>query len=221
MYYQEKGNGQPFILLHGNGENSDYFIHQIEYFSSKYHIIAPDTRGHGKSKRGNTPFTLDQFVLDLHELITDLKLKNIILCGFSDGANIALLYTLKYPEHIDTLILNGGNLYPSGMKNHILLQVILKYWMYKIKQDQKNTELYHLMKNEPHIHPNELHAIQAYTLVIAGSKDMIKERHTKLIYKHIQNARLKIIRGDHFIAYKEYETFNHEIESFLKGESSC
>ena len=60
LYYQEKGNQEPFILLHGNGEDGTYFRHQIEYFSRRYRVIALDTRGHGKSPRGTAPFTIAQ-----------------------------------------------------------------------------------------------------------------------------------------------------------------
>ena len=47
LYYRESGKGFPLILLHGKGENSGYFEHQIDYFQNKYRVIAPDTRGHG------------------------------------------------------------------------------------------------------------------------------------------------------------------------------
>jgi pimeloyl-ACP methyl ester carboxylesterase len=89
LYYQEKGNGEPFIMLHGNGENSDYFCNQIEYFSKNYHVIAIDTRGHGKSPRGEAPFTNAQFADDLYDFIMQKELKKAIILGFSDGANIA------------------------------------------------------------------------------------------------------------------------------------
>lgn len=36
LYYQEKGNKKPFILLHGNGEDGTYFKHQMDYFSDRY-----------------------------------------------------------------------------------------------------------------------------------------------------------------------------------------
>lgn len=52
LYYQEKGKGIPFILLHGNGESGDYFKNQIDYFSNNFRMIAIDTRGQGKSPRG-------------------------------------------------------------------------------------------------------------------------------------------------------------------------
>ena len=65
LYYCEKGSREPFILLHGNGEDGTYFKHQIDYFSDRYRVIALDTRGHGKSQRGDAPFTIKQFAKDL------------------------------------------------------------------------------------------------------------------------------------------------------------
>ncbi len=52
-FYLEKGIGDVLILLHGNGENCDYFEHQIKEFSRYYHVYAIDTRGHGKTPRGH------------------------------------------------------------------------------------------------------------------------------------------------------------------------
>ena len=43
-FYIEKGQGEPLILLHGNGEDSTYFVNQIDEFSSNYRVIALDTR---------------------------------------------------------------------------------------------------------------------------------------------------------------------------------
>ena len=103
IYYTEQGQGTPFVLLHGNGESSDYFSHQIEHFSKTYRVIAVDTRGHGKSPRGDAPFTLAQFVEDLKQLLDYLELKKIILLGFSDGGNIAMMFTLKYPQYVKKL----------------------------------------------------------------------------------------------------------------------
>ena len=42
-YFTETGNGEPLILLHGNGEDCGYFQGQIEEFSSLYHVYAIDT----------------------------------------------------------------------------------------------------------------------------------------------------------------------------------
>ena len=57
LYTKESGSGQPMVLLHGNGEDSSYFVNQMSFFESKYHVIAVDTRGHGRSPRGDTKCT--------------------------------------------------------------------------------------------------------------------------------------------------------------------
>ena len=43
LYTKESGTGQPMVLLHGNGEDSSYFVNQMSFFESKYHVIAVDT----------------------------------------------------------------------------------------------------------------------------------------------------------------------------------
>ena len=67
LFYEQKGNGFPLVLLHGNGEDHSYFVNQIDYFSKKYRVIAIDTRGHGKSPRGNGVFSISRFANDLYE----------------------------------------------------------------------------------------------------------------------------------------------------------
>ena len=110
LYYQEKGKGEVLVLLHGNSDNSNYFVNQIEYFKDQYRVIAIDTRGHGKSPRGDMPFTISQFADDLNNFLNKLNIDKITLLGFSDGANIGMKFALKYPEKLNALILDGGNL---------------------------------------------------------------------------------------------------------------
>lgn len=55
-YFIEKGQGEPLILLHGNGEDTSYFKGQIDEFARFYHVYVIDTRGHGKTPRGEMPF---------------------------------------------------------------------------------------------------------------------------------------------------------------------
>ena len=62
------------------------------------HLI--DTRGHGKSPRGEKPFTIEQFAQDLKDFMTEKKIGKAKLLGFSDGGNIALAFALKYQQMI-------------------------------------------------------------------------------------------------------------------------
>ncbi len=220
LYYQEKGKGIPFVLLHGNGEEGNYFKSQIDYFSDNYKMIAVDTRDHGKSPRGNAPFTMNQFVEDLSDLLKKRELSEVILLGFSDGANIAMKFAIKYPEKIKALILNGGNLNTKGVKKttQVFIELgykITKMFSKKSEDAKRNMELLGLIVNEPNIKIEEIHSIKIPTLVIAGEKDIIKESHTREIADNIPNAELTIIKGNHFIANKEPKAFNNEVEKFL------
>ena len=220
LSYTENGGGEPLVLLHGNGENGDYFVHQLEYFSKRRRVIAVDTRGHGKSPRGDKPFTIVQFAEDLLNFLDEHNIEKPDILGFSDGANIALTFALKHPERVSRLILNGGNLSPDGVKRRIQIPIEIGYkiaskFTEKSPEAKKNAELLGLMVNEPNISPDELSAVTAKTLVIAGTRDMIKDSHTELIGKSIPNSRTVKLKGDHFIANKNPDEFNRAVEEFL------
>ena len=129
LYCEEKGDGFPLILLHGNGEDHTYFKDQIRFFSEKYRVIAIDTRGHGQSPRGDGEFSLSRFADDLYDFMIERKIEKAHLLGFSDGGNIALLFALAHPERVCKLILNGANLDPSGLKESTRLPIETGYFL--------------------------------------------------------------------------------------------
>ncbi len=221
LYYTEKGFGTPLVLLHGNGENGEYFKNQIDYFAKKYRVIAVDTRGHGKSPRGNKPFRLETFADDLKSFLDENNLKRVNLLGFSDGGNIALIFTLKYPDYVNKLAVNGANLFPSGLKAGFLLPVKLLYGFFYFparfnKRAKRRLELLALMAKEPDILPEQLNDIKCPVLVMAGTRDLIKEKHTRLIAGSVPNSRLCFLKGDHSIAKTNSLEYNKTVEKFLE-----
>ncbi len=220
LYYKEEGSGEPLILLHGNGEDHEYFCHQISYFSNLYHVFALDTRGHGKSPRGETEFTISQFAEDLYVFMKEHSIVKANILGFSDGGNIALVFALRHPECVKKLILNGANLSPDGVKASVQIPIVIGYriaslFASKSVEAKRNAEMLALMVNEPHISPQELKKLSVRTLVIAGTKDMIKKSHIRQMYENLPNAELVFIEGDHFIANKQWQKFNEAVERFL------
>ena len=223
-FFITKGQGSPLILLHGNGEDSSYFKGQMDVFSKYYQVFAIDTRGHGKTPRGTKPFTIRQFAEDLLGFMDEQKIEKADILGFSDGGNIAMFFALHYPERVNRLILNGANLNPDGVKRFTQIPIEIGYkiaskFAGKSDSARLNAEMLGLMVNDPNVRPEELAAIKARTLVIAGTKDMIKESHTRLIAKSIPNAELVFIDGNHFIANKKPEEFNKAVLDFLQRES--
>ena len=220
-YYVEKGSGEPLILLHGNGENSDYFRGQIDVFAEWYHVYAPDTRGHGRTPRGEKPFTIRQFADDLLCFMDTHQIGKAHLLGFSDGGNIAMIFAIQHPDRVDRLILNGANLDAGGVKRSTQIPIEIGYRIAKrfagrSASARANAEMLGLMVNDPNIAPEELRKIPAKTLVIAGTKDMIRGSHTRLIAECIPDSRLIFLDGDHFVANRRPEEFNRAVLAFLR-----
>ena len=228
LHFLQRGEGEPLLLLHGNGEDSSYFESQLEFFSRDHRVMALDTRGHGRSPRGTAPFSIETFAEDLLDFLDQQGLEKVHLLGFSDGGNIALTFALRHQERLLSLILNGADLFPSGVKPSVQVPIVLGYWAARAaalfsRDAVPKMELLRLMVKEPHIPPEALGAIRVPTLVIAGTDDMIKEEHTRLIHRQIPGSRLALIPGDHFIAQKNPEPYNRAVEEFLEscaGEES-
>ena len=221
-YYVERGKGTPIILLHGNGESSDYFRGQIDEFSGQYHVYALDTRGHGRTPRGDKPFTIRQFADDLLGFMDRHQIGKAHLLGFSDGGNTAMVFAIRHPDRVDRLILNGANLNADGVKRCTQIPIEIGYRIarrFSARSDsaRRNAEMLGLMVNDPDVSPEDLAGIRAKTLVIAGTRDMIREEHTRMIAECIPDSRLVFLKGTHFIANRHPGEFNRAVLDFLRS----
>lgn len=220
LFYEEKGSGEPLILLHGNGEDHTIFCKIADYFAKKYRVIAIDTRGHGSSPLGEEPFSLYQFAEDLNEFMEEYQIEKANILGFSDGGNIALIFASKYPEKVIKLIANGANTKPSGIKPLVHAAMLFRYLIYSVAAafSQKfaiKKALYYIMLHEPHITKEELEQITAPTLVLVGTEDLITESESRYIKKTIPNSEIVFVLGDHFILKNNTKDYIFAVEKFL------
>lgn len=218
LNYIKCGEGKDLILLHGNGEDMGYFSNQVDFFAKSFTVYAIDTRGHGDSPRGSAPFTLSQFADDLLNFMDRQGIKKAHILGFSDGGNIGLIFALRYPDRVDRLILNGANIFPKGLEEDVFAEIKAEYEKLSCAtstQQIRQRELLSLMVNEPNLTALDLKEVKCPTLVIAGTKDMIKEEHTRLIAESIPSSRLVFIPGGHFIAASNPKKFNEAVFEFL------
>ena len=152
-----------------------------------------------------------------------LQIAKAHLLGFSDGGNLALTFALAHPERVQSLILNGANLEPGGVKLSTQLPIVLGYGCCRLlspfsHKARQNGAVLGLMVNHPHIPPQALAALTMPALVIVGERDMIRDRHSQLIARSLPNAQfVRIPGGDHFCAAKCPEVFNHAVLSFLQN----
>ena len=222
LTYSQTGEGSALVLLHGNGEDRHYFDAQVPVLAQHFCVFAVDTRGHGQSPRGDAPFTLQQFAQDLAALMDSLALPQADVLGFSDGGNIALLFALQYPQRVRRLIIDGANLYPLGMKFPFWLAIWAAYAKACVKAwfdpgAKRSREMLALMARQPHIPPKALAKLTMPALVISGTRDMIRSRHTRLIARSLGNAQLLWLAGSHFVAMEDPAAFNQAALAFLQA----
>lgn len=110
LYYQDYGAGQPIILIHGWPLSHRMWDLQIEALvDAGFRVIAYDRRGFGLSSKPYTGYDYNTLASDLKDLIQQLKLKNVILAGFSMGGGEVARYIGRYgTEDIDKAILIGA-----------------------------------------------------------------------------------------------------------------
>ena len=202
-------HAQTLILLHGNGEDHRYFARQIAAFSARFRLVLMDTRGQGRSSAGRGKLNFSVFTQDL--------------LGFSDGGNLALTFALAHPQRVLSLILNGANLAPQGMRPLVQLPVVAEYHLCGLlspfsQSFRQKQQILGLMVNHPHISPHQLAALTMPALVIVGQHDMIRHQHSLLIAHSLPRSRFVCLPGaDHFCAAKQPEAFNREVLSFLSA----
>ena len=150
------------------------------------------------------------------------KIEKANILGFSDGGNIAVIFALKYPERVASLVLNGANLFPSGLKSSFLIPVKVLFAVFSLlshfsRRAKRRSELLYLMAKQPNIQPERLSSIKCPVLVIAGTQDVIKEKHTKLIAASLPDSSLCFLKGGHSIAKTNSVEFNSTVEKFLNS----
>ena len=97
LYYEDHGSGQPVVLIHGYPLSGASWEKQLPVLlEAGYRVITYDRRGFGKSSQPATGYNYDTFAEDLHKLVTQLKLHDFTLVGFSMGGGEVARYLGKY-----------------------------------------------------------------------------------------------------------------------------
>jgi pimeloyl-ACP methyl ester carboxylesterase len=109
------------ILLHGLGANADSWqptplVSSIVALSAKYHVIAPDQVGFGKSDKPFLKYRVGTYVDFLDKFMSELKIEKASLVGNSLGGWVAGLTAVKYPNRVEKLILvDAAGLTPAAI----------------------------------------------------------------------------------------------------------
>lgn len=116
LHYVERGEGQPLVLLHGNGSMIQDFESSglIEMAAKKYRVIAFDRPGYGHSERPRGTIWTPEAQSDLiQNALARLGVSRATVLGHSWGASVAVSLALKYPAMVGSLVLASGYYYPT------------------------------------------------------------------------------------------------------------
>ena len=224
MYAETYGQGEPLLIIHGNGGSINNFIYQIPFFSKNYKVIIADSRAQGKSMDLRDSLTYEMMADDYAALLTEMKIDSAYVIGWSDGGINGLLLAMRHPEKVKKLAITGANLVPdnTAVPQEVWdmvrpAQAELKAKANKTISEKAQLKLLNLLCDQPHITDTQLKAISCPTLVIGGDHDVIKVEHTFYIYSNLPKSYLWILPNSGHstpIVYKD--DFNQHIDLFFK-----
>ena len=237
LYYEVYGEGQPLILLHGNGSSIGSFSNQIPALSSKYKVYAIDSRAQGRSSDSSKELSYKLMADDIASFIKTLSLSNVNIVGWSDGGNIGIELAFAYPELVNKVVTIGAN-----YNHENFLAEVDRFEMEKddpliiktadwVRLNHNSLErlsinpaklpiirkkLAKLMDKYPNFTADSLKKIQTPFLVIASDHDIITIDHSVSLYKHLPNAYLFIVPNASHLSLAEFPNLiNGEIIRFL------
>jgi pimeloyl-ACP methyl ester carboxylesterase len=122
VFYREAGaaDAPTLLLLHGYPSASHQFRELIPLLADRFHIVAPDLPGFGKSdmpSRDDFSYTFEHLT-DVIDRFTDaLGLESFALYVFDYGAPVGFRIATRHPDRITAIITQNGNAYEEGLSD--------------------------------------------------------------------------------------------------------
>jgi len=244
MHYNEIGKGEPLILIHGGLFDANFaWKSYYPILSQHFRVLAPDSRGHGKSTNPSMELSYKLMCEDIVALIKELELDRPLIAGYSDGGQVALEIGINYPEVIRAIIVGGvlaeiSDHYSNSVKSWGIVGpgkadfdkfhesfsdfVPLLEEMHSVHGVDYWKELFvasSRMWLDPDGFPKDrVKEIPVPTLVLHGDRDEVIPLDDPLrIYRLVPNAELSIIpNADHMAASANVDAVAPIMLEFLK-----
>jgi pimeloyl-ACP methyl ester carboxylesterase len=119
IFYREAGNrGAPkLLLLHGFPSSSHMFRDLIPLLADRFHIVAPDLPGFGKSDMPARGVTFDDIADRIDRFTETVGFDRYAVYVFDYGAPTGFRLAVKHPDRITAIISQNGNAYEEGLSD--------------------------------------------------------------------------------------------------------
>jgi pimeloyl-ACP methyl ester carboxylesterase len=116
IHYLDQGEGEPLVLLHGGLVSTNpiwtgvpvAYAGYMDTLAEHFRVIAPDTRGCGRTVHPGGPVSFDLLADDVAALIDVLGLERPLIAGFSDGAITATILGIRHPDTARAIVNHAG-----------------------------------------------------------------------------------------------------------------
>ncbi|MFW9804396.1 MAG: alpha/beta fold hydrolase [Candidatus Thorarchaeota archaeon] len=125
IYYEIHGEGEPVIFGNGVFSNTLGWVNQLPAFSKEYQVILYDMRGQGQSDKPDSPYSFDIHAEDQKALLDEIGISKVHHVGISYGAELGLVFALKYPNMLNSLVACSAVSYVGS-----LLSEMVQLWRY-------------------------------------------------------------------------------------------
>jgi pimeloyl-ACP methyl ester carboxylesterase len=229
IYYETYGEGPPVLVLHGGLGSHEGMRNQIKALANSHFVIAPDSRGQGRSTDSDAPLTYALMANDMAKLLDDLQTSRVDVVGWSDGGIIGLDLAMRYPERVRRLVAISANYDVTGIAliPTAEMDVPRAPIRYRLLANDANYwpviygKILAMWRTQPNYSLEDLSQIKAQALIIAGEFDTISREHTSRLAKAIRGSQEIIIKGaTHTIPTDKPDVINDLILRFLDNEKS-
>jgi pimeloyl-ACP methyl ester carboxylesterase len=146
IFYREAGpkDAPTLLLLHGYPTSSHMFRNLIEDLSHRYHLLAPDYPGYGRSEQppmADFEYTFDNMSKIIEGFLKVLNVEKFSIYLMDYGAPIGYRIVAKSPERVESLIIQNGGAYEEGLRK--FWDPIKKYWNEYTIENGKALEGFH------------------------------------------------------------------------------
>lgn len=241
-WYEEHGQGDPLVLMHGGLTDARCFDANITALADDFHVYTPERRGHGHTPDVEGPLTYEAMAEDTIEFLDTVVGGPAHLAGWSDGANIAMLVALERPGLVRSMVLMSGNFHHDGLVPGVMPDIEvedvdldrveappalepLAAAYAEVSPDGPGhfpamvAKTMRMAVSEPTMTPQDLARISHRTLVMAGDDDIVAPEHTVALYQAIPDSELAIVPGtSHFLIGEKPALCNRLIADFLTIE---
>ncbi len=209
VYYEVFGEGEPLLILHGNGGSAKGKHHIIPRFLDDYMVIVMDSRCHGNSSCPEGDMDYFEMAKDVKQLMDELGHEKYTIWGHSDGGILGLILGYKYSQKISGMLLTGANAERSGLEPE-LVEMVKQYE--KIPDPRMRKQVKLMCQQKP-ISIDSLKKVNTKVMLMVGDRDAVRMEHTVQLLNTLPMANLCVLPATtHFI---DHEKPNH-IEYWLR-----